>query len=183
MTVFDGLLRDRAAQLAVRSAADFPDPVKQPRDDTRSWADFWFAWLTARSAVALHSNLVVKDARGHTKTQIISDGGDMSQAVEMTMDDTADYAGSTSDDHGDPTSDVLAVSADDGGAVLALTVSGNSFHAVPVAEGTSSVTVADPSAPSVAPQVFTFTVGAGPTSQIQGTVTVNTGANAAPPAG
>lgn len=173
--------RREAARLAVQSAAEFRDPGLSPQQDARGWADFWFAWLAARPTTTLHSNLVVKDTTGHTRTQIITDGGDMSQPVQMTMDDTADYAGSTTDDHNDPTSDTLSITADDNGAVLALTVTGNAFHAVPVAEGTSNITVSDPAAPQVAPQVFNVTVGPGPTSQIQGTITVNTGANAVPP--
>jgi len=104
----------------------------------------------------------------------------------MTMDDTADIVISTTDDHGDPTADQLSWVASDGGANLTLTVSDDtqSAHVAPVAEGTGiTVTVTDPSAPGAPAFVASFDIGPGPTSQLVGTVTVNAGANAAPPAG
>jgi hypothetical protein len=104
----------------------------------------------------------------------------------MTMDDTADIVIAETDDHGDPTSDALTWTGSDGGTVLTLTPSADtlSCHIVPVAEGTGvTVTAADPASPTAAPFVASFDIGPGPTSSLSGTVTVNTGANTAPPAG
>lgn len=104
--------------------------------------------------------------------------------ADMTVDDTATLTVSTTDDHGDPTSDQVSFSPDDNGAVVSLAVNGNTATATPVAEGTVNITVSDPAAPGVAPQVVTLNVGAGPTSQVSVDVQVNAGANQAqPPAG
>lgn len=102
----------------------------------------------------------------------------------ITIDDTASVSVNPEDDHGDATADQLSWSASDNGAVVTLTVdpSTKSATVVPVAEGHVDVTVNDPSAPNLAAFVASFDVGPGPTSQLVGTVTVNQGANAAPPA-
>ena len=102
----------------------------------------------------------------------------------ITVDDTATIAVAAEDDHGDPTADQLTWSASDGGSVATLTVDPSTASATlaPVAEGHVDVTVSDPAAPDLQAFVASFDVGAGPTSQLVGTVTVNTGANAVPPA-
>jgi hypothetical protein len=166
--------RIHAADLAVRALAG-QEPGEQ---QARTWMDFFYGWIVAPETTSLHASLAIEDAKGHITTSLTStDGGTMSTA--MTMDDTATVVISTEDDHGDPTSDTLTTTTSDNGTVMTWAQSGNTFTGTPVAEGESILTVSDPSAPSVAPFVADLTVGPGATSQIQGTVTVNTGANAA----
>jgi hypothetical protein len=174
-------LRIAAAHLANESLAisGQPPTMKQAAD----WQDFWLARITAPQAVAIALALTVTDARGRVKYQFTSDNGGTMTAASFTMDDTCTLAATPEDDHGDPTGDALTFAASDGGAVLTLAASGNTCLLTPVAEGTSTITASDPSSPGVAAWEVDVTVEAGATSSIQGTVTVNTGANAAPPAG
>jgi hypothetical protein len=171
--------RANAAGLAVRLLAN---PNQAPtQEQARSWMDFFFGYLIAPETTSLNATLAVKDATGHTITTLTStDGGTMSTA--MTIDDTVTVAIATEDDHGDATSDTLTITTSDNGSVVTWVQDGNTFTGTPAAEGESVLTVSDPSAPSVSPFVADLTVGAGATSQIAGTVTVNTGANPAPPA-
>lgn len=103
---------------------------------------------------------------------------------DFTMDDTYTITCNPEDDHGDATPDQITYTGDDGGAVVTLAPSADTHSCVatPVAEGTSNVTVADPSS-SLAPVTVTLNVGPGPTSQLVVGGQVNVGANAAPPAG
>ena len=167
------LARLGAAGLAVRLLAG-QNPDQQ---QTRTWLDFFYGWIVAPATTSFHASLAVKDAKGHTLTTLTStDGGTMSTA--MTMDDTVTVTIATEDDHGDPTSDTTTDTTSDNGSVLNWVQDGNTWTGTPVAEGESVLTVSDPSAPDVAPFVADITVGPGATSQIAGTVTVNTGANA-----
>lgn len=173
------LKRIEAARLAVKSAADFRDVSLTPQNDALNWARLWFAWLVAHPSARFTTTVTITDQHGHTTSATIPHGGSM--ATQMTMDDTVTLAAAPQDDHGDPTSDVLQFTADDNGAVLSLAVDGNTATGTPVGEGTVNITVTDPAAPNLQPDVITVEVGAGPTASIQVNATVNTGANTAPP--
>jgi len=144
------------------------------------WQDFWLARILAPQATSITATVTVTDQHGHVTAQFTSQGGAMATAI--TMDDTLTVAALPEDDHGDVTADQLSWAGSDAGAVLTLTVSADSqsVTATPVAEGSSTITVTDPSAPGVA-GTLDVTVGPGATSQIVLTPTVNTGANAVPP--
>jgi hypothetical protein len=64
----------------------------------------------------------------------------------------------------------VTYTTDDNGAITDVTVA-------PVATGSVTITVSDPSAPGVAPFTNTFDVAAGATASLVGAVTVNAGAN------
>lgn len=180
--MLNDLKRIEAARLAARSAGSFRDSALTPQDDSRAWADFWFAWLVAKQASRFSVTAITISNDGTTAAKAtVPNGGTMS--TQMTMDDTVTLAGKPADDHGDPTSDVLTYTADDNGAVLSLALDGNTATGTPVGEGTVNITITDPAAPQLQASVVTIDVGAGPTSQIQVDVQVNTGANTAPPAG
>jgi hypothetical protein len=169
--------RAYAADLAVRSLT----PGTASQDTARAWASFWLGWLLAPQTTSLRATLIVTGPAGQVKTTLTStDGGTMSTA--MTIDDTVTVTLATDDDHGDPTSDTLSASTSDNGSVMTWASDGDVWTGTPVAEGESVLTVSDPAAPDVAPFVADVTVGPGATSSITGTVTVNTGANATPPA-
>jgi hypothetical protein len=148
-----------------------------------TWRDYWFAYLVAPPTTNLSLSITVVNNHGRVEAQAASSNGG-TMATAMTMDDTLTVAAQPEDDHGDVTGDQLAWTATDGGTVLTLVVSADtqSVTATPVAEGSSTITVSDPTAPGVTGSVD-VTVGPGPTSQIVVTPTVNTGANVVPPAG
>jgi hypothetical protein len=173
-------LRIAAASLANESLA-ITGGLLPTMANAAAWQDFWLARILAPQATSITATVTVTDQHGHVTTQFTSQGGTMAD-VAMTMDDTATLTAEPEDDHGDPTSDTLTFTGSDGGTVLTLLAAGDVCTATPVAEGTATVTVADPSAPNAAPWVVNFTVGPGATASVQGTVTVNTGANAVPPA-
>lgn len=162
------------------SLSDAPGAARaELQAEARSWADFWFAWLIAKQAASLDVAVTLTRAGKTLTTATVPDGGNMS--TEMTMDDTVTLAPKPKDDHGDPTSDQVTFAADDNGTVLSWSTVGNVSTGTPVGEGTVNVTVTDPTAPQLRPTVITIDVGAGPTSEIQVDVQVNTGANAVPP--
>jgi hypothetical protein len=170
--------RETAADLAVRTLAILGSADTQT---ARSWSDFWLGYVLAHESASVTTAVSVKNAQGKVyNTLTAKDGATM--ATEMTMDDTITLVAAPADDHGDPTSDAITFASDDNGAVLSWDTAGDTSTGTPVGEGVANVTVSDPSAPSLQPTVISITVGPGPTSQIQVTATVNTGANAAPTA-
>lgn len=172
-------LRIAAAELANETLA-IPGGVMPTMANAAAWQDFWLARIISPATVSIAFSLTVTDQRGRVKYQFTSPGGAMS--VSFTMDDTCTLSAQPEDDHGDPTGDSLSFAGSDGGTVLTLAPSGNTCLLTPVAEGTSTVTVSDPSAPGVAAATIDVTVGPGATASIVVTSTVNTGANAVPPA-
>jgi len=144
------------------------------------WQDFWLGRILAPQTTSITVTVTVTDQHGRVITQFTSPGGTMATAI--TMDDTLTVAAMPEDDHGDVTADQLSWSGSDAGAVLTLAVSTDtrSVTATPVAEGSSTITVSDPSASGVT-GTLDVTVGPGATSQIVLTPTVNTGANTVPP--
>ena len=177
-------LRIEAARLAIASlAAGRAAGLSTGMQTFGQWQDFWLARILAPQATALQWTATVTDQHGRTRYQVSSsNGGTMATAI--TMDDTLTVAAQTEDDHGDPTPDTLTWAGSDGGAVLSLAVSADTLSVVatPVAEGSSTITVTDTSAAGIT-GTLDVTAGPGATSQIVLTPTVNTGANAVPPAG
>ena len=164
--------------LALTLALEHPDPALS----WRVQASAYYAWLLSRVTTQFRVSVEVSRAGKTIATHYPPAEEQFMTAI--TVDDTATIGVAPEDDHGDATADQLTWSASDGGAVATLTVdpSTQSATLAPVAEGHVDVTVSDPSAPNLAPFVASFDVGAGPTSQLVGTVTVNQGANATPPA-
>ena len=104
-------------------------------------------------------------------------GGEMAQTVAATVDNTTvTLVAQPEDDHNDPTPDLLTWTNDDtAGAVAAWVLSADTHTytgTLTHAEGTVSITVTDPTVPSLAPTVVTLTVGPGATSQVNVTATV-----------
>jgi hypothetical protein len=172
-------LRIAAASLANESLA-IAGGLMPTYANAAGWQDFWLARILAPQATSITATVTVTDQHGRVITQFTSQGGTMATAI--TMDDTLTVAAMPEDDHGDVTADQLSWSGSDAGAVLTLAVSADtqSVTATPVAEGSSTITVSDPSASGVT-GTLDVTVGPGATSQIVLTPTVNTGANTVPP--
>ncbi len=137
-------------------------------------------WLASSSTARLAVNLMVTAANGTQPVRISnSNGGRMSTA--MTVDDAnVMITVQPEDDHGDATADMLTWTADDNGSLLTATLSADThtWTGVPVAEGTVTITVSDPSAPNLAPFTAEIVIGPGATSQLVGSVVVTPPATA-----
>lgn len=176
----DSWTRLQALSLALQHPQAVADEVTP---DWRVTASAYYQWII--SGVTSTFKIAVDVSRNGQTIATHYPPFEEQFMTAITIDDTASISVMPEDDHGDATADQLSWSASDGGAVATLTVdpSTQSATLVPVAEGHVDVSVSDPSAPSLAAFVASFDVGPGPTSQIVGTVTVNQGANAVPPAG
>jgi hypothetical protein len=169
-------------------------------------ADAYFAWLVRHETAKLAISVQVTRPDGTVAFvgQITQSAGEGNTPLMTAMQDadTATIVLNPEDSMGQPTGDTLSITQDDGGTpttggaaatpgsvanvTYATDANGKATDVTlsPVAEGTVTITVSDPSAPDVAPFVNTFNVAPGQTASIVGTVTVNTGANTppAPPA-
>lgn len=167
-----------AAYLAVQTAGSIT------QSSIRTWTQFWWRWLTTGSTdpvAAIVITVTVRNKQGDAISTQTLQGGNM--ATSMTMDDTITVAASETDDHGDPvTSDQLALTDNTSPPLMTWTQSGNTWTGVPQGVGNGSASVADPSASNLSAATVDYSIGAGAPSQIAVTTTVNTGANAAPPA-
>lgn len=153
----------------------------QPISKYLEYADSFFAWTVAPEAVQFKIIISIYTKGRQTATYETGGGTFM---TALTMDDTVTITITPEDDHGDVTADAIDWSFSDSGSVFSTSISADT-HTVtltPVAEGTGvNVTATDPTSPNLAAFTASFDVGPGATSQLAGTVTVNTGANAVPP--
>lgn len=170
-------IREQALDFAIRALG-----TGQPSREYLAYAETFFAWAVSREAVQLLVTVRIFNEQGKQTAVYTSRGGNFMTA--LTMDDTATIEIKPEDDHGDVTADQITWTFSDNGTVFSTSTSADT-HTVtltPVAEGTGvTVTATDPSSPDLAAFTATFDVGPGPTSQLVGAVTVNTGANTVPP--
>jgi hypothetical protein len=168
-------------------------------------ADAIFGWLVRPETTQIKATTqVLRDGDVIWVGQVTVSGpeGNTPLMTAMFDADTATIVLDPKDSMGQDTGDALTVTQSDGGApgvggaagtpgsVASVTVNTDAngkatdVTLTPVATGSVTITVDDPSAPDVAAFVNTFDVAAGATSSIVGIVTVNTGANTppAPPA-
>jgi len=186
-------LRIEALHAAVGVAAEFPD-VLQTADD-------YFAWLVRHEAqqVAISVTVTRPDGSVVSLQQLTQSAGEGNPPLMTAMQDidTATITMEPEDSMGQPTGDTLTITQDDGGtpgapgastagsvANITYTVADGvtTITLAPVAEGSVTLTVSDPSAPNVAPFTNVFTVSASATASLVANITVNPGANQ-PPAG
>ena len=168
-------------------------------------ADACFGWLVRRETTQMKATTqVMRDGKVVWASQVTVSGpeGNTPLMTAMFDADTATIVLDPQDSMGQDTGDALTVTQSDGGtpgvggaagtpgSVASVIVNtdpdgkATDVTVSPVATGSVTITVDDPSAPAVAAFVNTFDVAAGATASIVGTVTVNTGANTppAPPA-
>jgi hypothetical protein len=186
--------RDILRVEALRLAAGRGPEVFREADDN-------FAWLIRRETVKIKVvSQVIRDGEVIWTDQVTVGTPEGNEPLMTAMQDadTATITLEPEDSMGEPTGDSLVVTQDDGGtpttggapatpgSVANITYALDSTGKItditlaPVGIGNVTVTVNDPSAPSVAPFVNTFSVAAGETSSLVANITVNTGANTPP---
>jgi hypothetical protein len=167
-------------------------------DDLFRTADACFAWLARHKTAQLRVSVQVTHDDAVTWTGQFTQGRERTSPVMTAMQDvdTATISVEPEDSMGQATSDSLAITQDDGGtpttggaAATPGSVANVTYEVAngittvtlaPVAEGTVTLSIADPSSPDLAPWTNTFTVSASATSQLVASVQVNAGANTPP---
>jgi|HubBroStandDraft_2_1064218.scaffolds.fasta_scaffold262521_1 hypothetical protein len=168
-------------------------------------ADAIFGWLVRPETTRIKATTqVLRDGDVIWVGQVtVTEPGGNALMTAMQDTDTATITIEPEDSMSEPTGDSLTITQSDGGTPTtggATATPGSAANVTyDVADGVTTVTLApvaggslgdvtvtvdDPSAPSVAAFVNTFTISASATQSLVGTVTVNTGANTppAPPA-
>jgi hypothetical protein len=161
-------------------------------------ADACFAWLARHKTAQLSISTMVIHGEAVVFAGQFTQGRERKPPVMTAMQDvdTATISVEPEDSMGQETGDSLAITQDDGGtpttggaAATPGSVANVTYEVAsgittvtlaPVAEGTVTLSIADPSAPDLAPWTNTFTVSASATSQLVANVTVNAGANTPP---
>ena len=171
-------------QAALHEAVKFTEKGAST-DQVVATANTFYNWYLAPVTTKLLVTLTVFDKNGKQIAKYKFHNEKEKFMTQLTDNDTASIAIATEDDHNFPTSDQLTWSQSDNGTIVSLVVSADTRSAVvtPVAPGTGAVvTVSDTNSPNLTPFTAEFDVTTSATSQIVGTVTINTGANTPPPA-
>lgn len=188
--------RERLRISALETALELTGPATAAQ--LFAEADACYAWLARHPTVQLSIRTEVLRGGEAVFAGQFTQGRERTPPVMTAMQDVdnAVITVEPKDSMGQDTGDSLVVTQDDGGTpttggaaatpgsvanVTYMVANGITTATLdPVAEGTVTLSIADPSAPDVAPWTNTFTVSASATSQIVASVQVNAGANPPP---